>query len=155
MIAAGLNPGEPLPAAVTPVTAKLIVMGAAASRDWQPQHHDRAWAQGGAGLPDIIMNNYTQAGLVSRYVTDWTGPEGRIGRLTLAMKRPVCPGGELMFQGVIEAVLPTVHGHTWVDLAVALSCGEALATAAKVRVALPSTSQSPSPWRCPRTLWTP
>ena len=66
------------------------VLGATASRDWQPQHHDKDAAQR-AGLTDIIMNNYTQAGLISRYITDWSGPIGRIGRLKFRMRRPICP----------------------------------------------------------------
>ena len=51
--------GMKLPDLLLPVTRKLVSMGAAASRDWQPQHHDPDWARK-AGLPDIIMNNYTQ-----------------------------------------------------------------------------------------------
>ena len=92
--------GMKLPDLFLPVTRKLVSMGAAASRDWQPQHHDPDWARE-AGLPDIIMNNYTQAGLISRFVTDWSGPSGRIGRLRFAMRRPLCPVGNLTIRGAV------------------------------------------------------
>ena len=152
---AGLAIGARLPALRIPVSAKTIVMGAAASRDWQPQHHDSAWARQGAGLPDIIMNNYTQAGFLSRYLTDWSGPHGRIGRLKLRMRRPVCPGAEMVIEGVVEAMLATVNGFSWVDLSLSLTVEGEIATAAEARLALPANAQSPSPWRCPRALWAP
>lgn len=47
--------GGALPPLRRIVSARDITMGAAASRDWQPQHHDIAHAQG-MKLPDIIMN---------------------------------------------------------------------------------------------------
>jgi len=150
-----LTVGERLPDLRVPVTAKIIIMGASASRDWQPQHHDSAWARDGAGLPDIIMNNYTQAGFISRYITDWGGPNGRIGRLRFAMKRPICPGDDLLFEGVIDGVIPTLNGHSWVDVAVTVSTDGVLATSANVRLAMPSTASAPSPWRCPGALWAP
>ncbi|MDR3510977.1 MAG: MaoC/PaaZ C-terminal domain-containing protein [Caulobacteraceae bacterium] len=137
------------------MTAKTIIMGAAASRDWQPQHHDSAFARGEAGLPDVIMNNYTQAGFISRFVTDWSGPHGRIGRLKLRMRRPICPGVEMVVDGTVESVLATVNGFSWVDLAVVVGAGAETASLAEVRIALPATAQSPSPWACPPALWAP
>jgi acyl dehydratase len=152
---ASLSVGHRLPGLRVAVTAKTIIMGAVASRDWQPQHHDRGWARHEAGLPDIIMNNYTQAGFISRFITDWSGPHGRIGRLKFAMKRPIRPGDDLAFDGEIVGIIPTVSGFSWVDVAVRVSAAEALATTAQVRLALPSQATSPSPWRCPRQLWAP
>jgi acyl dehydratase len=151
----GLSVGARLPELRITTTAKVIIMGASASRDWQPQHHDTAWARDGAGLPDIIMNNYTQIGFVSRYITDWSGPNGRIGRLKLAMKRPVCPGDGLVFEGEVDGIIPTVNGFSWVDIAVRATVSDVLATSAQVRLALPANGGSPSPWRCSRTLWAP
>ncbi|MDR3509011.1 MAG: MaoC/PaaZ C-terminal domain-containing protein [Caulobacteraceae bacterium] len=151
----GLTVGARLPDLRIPISAKTIVMGAAASRDWQPQHHDSAWARDSAGLPDIIMNNYTQAGFFCRYVTDWSGPDGRIGRFKFAMKKPICPGDEILLQGVVEGVLPSVNGYSWVDIIIKALVDGALATSAEVRLALPNTASSPSPWRCARALWAP
>lgn len=151
----GLSVGARLPELRIEVTAKTIIMGASASRDWQPQHHDAAWARDGAGLPDIIMNNYTQAGFISRYITDWSGPDGRIGRLKFAMKRPICPGGTLLFEGEVEGLIPTINGFSWVDIAVRILDADVLATSANVRLALPTNAGSASPWRCSRALWAP
>ena len=63
---ANLMPGDPLPTLEVPVTARMIVSGAAASRDWQPQHHDHTWAVERAGTRDIFINTPTLAGWFER-----------------------------------------------------------------------------------------
>src|SRR5262249_14590538 len=69
--------GEELPPFALRVTATRIVAGAIASRDFMPVHHDRDYARA-QGAPDIFMNILTTNGYVSRYVTDWAGPEARL-----------------------------------------------------------------------------
>lgn len=146
--------GLRLPELALPLTRKLIVMGAAATRDWQPQHHDPDWAKE-AGLPDIIMNNYTQAGLISRFVTDWSGPMGRIGRLRFAMRRPVCPGGTATINGMVVDLSAEVDAMIWVEIDIEIAVDEKLVTTATAKLALPATARSRSPWHCPAMKWRP
>ncbi|WP_417593215.1 MaoC/PaaZ C-terminal domain-containing protein [Parasphingorhabdus sp.] len=146
--------GMRLPELALPLTRKLIIMGAAATRDWQPQHHDPDWARE-AGLPDIIMNNYTQAGLISRFVTDWSGPMGRIGRLRFAMRRPICPGGVATFNGMVVDVTAEQDGMIWVEIDIEVLVAEKTVTTATVKLALPATARAPSPWHCPAVKWHP
>lgn len=154
MDARSLKVGLPLPDVVVPVTRKMIIMGATASRDWQPQHHDPEHARN-AGLPDIIMNNYTQAGLISRYVTDWSGPEGRIGRLRFAMRRPICPAADVHFSGMIVDVASHGYPLCWVEVDIELKCQDRVVTTATARLALPREPGAPSPWRCSPADWKP
>ena len=147
--------GARLPELRVAVTPKMIVLGAIASRDWQPQHHDAGWATGSAGLPGIIMNNYTQAGWISRYVTDWCGERGRIGRLRFAMRHPVCPGDELVFSGVIKTMEPGNDAMFWLGIDVTLATVARSVTEASVRLALPASAQAPSVWRCAEARWRP
>ncbi|MDD3800420.1 MAG: hypothetical protein PHE36_14720, partial [Novosphingobium sp.] len=65
--------GERLLPVVRTVSARDIVMGAAASRDWQRQHHDIAYARE-MNLPDVIMNAPTQTGWLHAYAMSWAGP---------------------------------------------------------------------------------
>lgn len=146
--------GLRLPPLCLVITTRMIVMGATASRDWQPQHHDPA-AAAQANLPGIIMNNYAQAGLISRYVTDWTGPSGRIGRLRFAMKRPICPGSTARMQGVVVDMAPLGAHLLWAEIDLEITADDTLATMGSVRVALPSGPQAPSPWHCPPDDWKP
>jgi len=90
--------GEALPTLVKEVTATTIVAGAIASRDFAPIHHDFRAARK-AGLPDIIMNNITTGGLVGRYLTDWSGPEGEIKRMKFHLGSPCHPGDILTMTG--------------------------------------------------------
>lgn len=146
--------GDRLPQLLIEVTRKMIIAGATGSRDWQPQHHDKEAAQH-AGLPDIIMNNYTQAGLISRYVTDWSGPIGRIGRLRFSMRRPICPDSRVHFSGQVVSVEEDGDQIAWIQLDVAMKQGDTLLTSAAVRLAMPADASARSPWRCPPGEWRP
>ncbi len=137
------------------VTARTIIMGTAASRDWQPQHHDATWAVAHSGLPDIIMNNYTMAGWVSRYITDWSGPQGRIGRLSLQMKTPVCPGDELLFSGAMKSAEVMEPDIRWMAIAVELAVSNRVVATAAVRLAVPAVPGAASAWHCPPERWQP
>jgi acyl dehydratase len=152
---ADISAGLRLPPLHITVTAKIIVMGASASRDWQPQHHDSAWTKANLRLPDIIMNNYTQSGFISRYVTDWSGPQGRLGRLKFSMRKPVCPGHELTLAGTIQSIEPSSFGFFWIGIGVEMAVGEESVTSAHIRLALPLSSDAPSPWHCPSAQWKP
>jgi hypothetical protein len=77
-----ITEGHELPALDVPLTASVIVAGAIASRDFMPVHHDKGFANA-QGAPDIFMNILTTNGYVSRFVTDWAGPEAMVRRIAL------------------------------------------------------------------------
>ena len=56
------------------VTATTVVLGALATRDWRPMHHDKDFAVNRNGTQDIFLNTPNQAAWFERYLTDWTGP---------------------------------------------------------------------------------
>ena len=149
-----LEAGYQLPAFSVTVTPKMVIMGATASRDWQPLHHDADWARQEAGLPNIILNNYTQAGWLCRYLTDWTGPEGRIGRMKFSMRNPICPGDTAVFSGTITGVARE-NTLLWLDIDLAILVADKKATKGSARLALPASPDAPSPWRYPDDLWAP
>jgi len=90
--------GDELPVFELPVTSTVIVAGAIASRDFMPAHHDPAFARG-HGAPDIFMNILTTNGYVSRFVTDWTGPEAMVKSIKIRLGAPAIPGKALRFSG--------------------------------------------------------
>ena len=71
---AAIAVGDELPPFELNVTSTVIVAGAIASRDFMPAHHDPVFARA-QGAPDMFMNILTTNGYVSRFVTDWAGPE--------------------------------------------------------------------------------
>tara|TARA_R110002072_G_scaffold50399_1_gene135804 strand:+ start:636 stop:1142 length:507 start_codon:yes stop_codon:yes gene_type:complete len=149
-----LAAGDKLPGRLIRITRKLIIMGATSSRDWQPIHHDAEWARERAGLPDIIMNNYTQAGWLSQYLTSWGGAQARIARMGFSMRSPLCPGDEAVLSA--EVVSVTDAGDIrWVELSLAIQVGERVATTASAKLALPGSEQQRSPWELTGAAWRP
>jgi acyl dehydratase len=101
--------GQELPPLDVPLTVSLIVGGAIASRDYTPVHHDRSAAQA-QGLSDVIMNILTTNGYVSRFVTDWAGPDARVRGLEVKLGGPNLPGDTMKMTGkVISAKGGTVE----------------------------------------------
>ena len=75
-----VSAGLELPELGYDVTATTVILGALATRDWRPMHHDKDFAIDRNGVKDIFMNTPNLAAWFERYVTDWTGPKGRLGR---------------------------------------------------------------------------
>ncbi len=93
--------GDELPTFDLQVTSTVIVAGAIASRDFMPAHHDREFARA-QGAPDLFMNILTTNGYVSRFVTDWAGPEAMIRRIAIRLGAPAIPGQPLRFSGQVS-----------------------------------------------------
>jgi acyl dehydratase len=119
--AADVNVGDTLPELVIDITATTVVGGALATRDFTPVHHDRAHAQS-QGLSDIIMNTMTTNGFVSRFVTDWTGPDTIIKGISIKLGAPNYPGDTMKMTGTVAAkeddgtiTIDVVGSNSWGD----------------------------------------
>ena len=99
----GVAVGDELPAFELAVTSTVIVAGAIASRDFMPAHHDAGFARG-QGAPDLFMNIMTTNGYVSRFVTDWAGPEAMLRSIKIRLGAPAVPGKPLRFSGRVTRV---------------------------------------------------
>jgi len=146
--------GDVLPVLSYPVTATTVVLGAMASRDWRPMHHDKDFAVQRNGLRDIFLNTPNQAAWFERYVTDWTGPHGRLGRVTFRMKGSVFPGDTMELHGVVDDTTVDEVGCGWAELSVVLRVGEEEKTTGSLRVALPM-DEADNPWRRHGDQWRP
>jgi acyl dehydratase len=96
-----VKPGDVLPSLPIDLTVSLIVAGAVASQDYTPVHHDKLAAQA-AGMQDVFMNILTTNGLVSRFVTDWAGPDARITNLSVKLGTPNLPGDTMTLTGSVR-----------------------------------------------------
>ncbi len=99
---AEVNIGDKLPELDIDVTSGLIVSGALATRDFEPVHHDKAVAQS-TGLPDVFMNILTSQGLMTRFATDWSGPEAVVRSLDIKLGAPNVPGMVMKITGEVTA----------------------------------------------------
>jgi acyl dehydratase len=146
--------GESLPELGCDVTATTVILGALASRDTRPMHHDRDFAQKRNGVRDIFMNTPNQAAWFERYVTDWTGPRGRLGRMKFRMRDSVFPGDQMVFRGSVDSVEVDEVGCAWANLDVQLTVDDEPMTTCAVRVALPATDDD-NPWQRRGDEWRP
>ena len=136
------------------VTSTTIVLGALATRDWRPMHHDYHFAVERNGVKDIFMNAPNQAAWFERYLTDWTGPTGRPARMAFRMKGSVFPGDTMVLAGTVAKVEVDDAGCGFVDVDVTLSVDGDAKTVCSARLAVP-TSDDDNPWARRGKEWRP
>lgn len=147
--------GDALPELVVEVTATTVVLGALASRDWRPMHHDYEFAVNRQGTQNIFLNTPNQAAWFERYLTDWSGPTGRLGKMTFHMSDSVFPGDVMRLSATVASTSVDETGVGWVDLDVLLTTGEGhTCTTCTARIALP-TDENDNPWRRRGDQWKP
>ena len=146
--------GEELPVLVYEVSATTVVLGALATRDWRPMHHDKDFAVYRNGTQDIFLNTPNQAAWFERYLTDWTGPHGRLGWVRFRMKGSVFPGDTMTFSGIVESADVDSTGCGFVTVGVTLSVDGDAKTTCTARIALPRSS-SDNPWERRADSWRP
>ena len=62
----------------------------------------------GKGAKDIFLNILSTGGLVGKYMTDWSGPEGELKKMTIKLGATVFPGDTLTSGG--KVVRKSVEG---------------------------------------------
>lgn len=130
--------GEVLPEVVVPVTLRLCVHDAAATRDYFPGHHDRDYAQA-QNARDTYLNTMYFHGLVDRVVTDWTGPGGTIISRRLRMMAPVCIGDVIRTHAVVVEHRPDPEtGGQVVDVTVDVRSEHGTGASALVSCRIPN-----------------
>jgi len=146
--------GEELTTLAYPVTATTVVLGALAARDWRPMHHDKDFAINRNGTRDIFLNTPNQAAWFERFVTDWTGPYGRLRRMTFRMLGSIFPGDTMVFTGVVTDTGVDGTGCGWVGVDIAVSVEGDAKTTCAARVALP-VDDDDNPWTRRGEQWQP
>jgi hypothetical protein len=117
-------------------------------------HHDKDFAVERNGIQNIFLNTPNQAAWLERYITDWTGPHGRLGRIRFRMSGSVFPGDTMVFSGEVEKTGVGEDGCGWVDLALTLKVGDVIATTATAHVAIPVDAND-NPWSREADNWHP
>ena len=94
-----IQEGDELPVKTRNITRVDVIAMAFAARDFLPPLHiDHEVAQA-AGLKDINVNMIATGGLIGKYLTDWSGPEGRLKRMKYNLSNSVYPGDSLTQTG--------------------------------------------------------
>lgn len=154
LLATAVGAGQELPPLRVDVTATTIVLGALASRDWRPMHHDKDFAVERNGVKNIFVNTPNFQAWFERYLTDWTGPMGRLGRMSFKMKKSVFPGDQMTFAGLVAGTSTDATGCRWVDVDLAVSVAGEVTTEGRARIALPADAGD-NPWARKGPQWKP
>src|SRR5262245_9757907 len=117
-------------------------------------HHDHDFAVNRNGTRDIFLNTPNQAAWFERYLTDWTGPRGRLGRMKFRMKGSVFPGDTMVLAGTVEHTAIDDTGCGWATGLVRLTGDDGLKTRRKARIALP-VHEGDNPWNRKGDEWAP
>ena len=149
-----VSAGDELPRLDYDVSATTVVLGALATRDWRPMHHDKDFAVNRNGTQDIFLNTPNQAAWFERYLTDWSGPHGRLARVTFRMKGSVFPGDTMTLEGVVCATEVDDSGCGFATVDVTLSVDGDVKTTCTARLALPRAADD-NPWARQGTQWRP
>jgi hypothetical protein len=149
-----MNAGDTLPPLEYDVTATTVVLGALATRDWRPMHHDHDFAVNRNGTQDIFLNTPNLAAWFERYITDWTGPKGRLGRITFRIRDSIFPGNTMRFTGTVSGTEVDDTGCTWASLEIAVHADDRLACSCTARVAVPADDND-NPWARKGENWKP
>jgi len=145
---------DQLPPLSYDVTATTVVLGAFGGRDWRPMHHDHQFAVERNGVRDIFLNTTAEAAFFERYITDWTGPTGRLGRLGFNMRSPVFPGETMKITGTVTNVETDHTGCGWATVEFALTVADDARATGTARVAIPTTADD-NPWARRGERWQP
>jgi acyl dehydratase len=154
LLAGDVTPGDRLPPLSYDVTATTIVLGALAARDWRPMHHDHDFAVNRNGTQDIFVNTPNLAAWFERYLTDWAGPHGRLGRMQFRMLGSIFPKDTMTFEGTVDDVITDEAGCSWAVVSVLVSVDGDVKTSCVARLALPADTND-NPWRRRGDQWTP
>jgi acyl dehydratase len=137
-----VNERQSLPPLSLPITLARCVMAAAGTRDIFPIHYDRDVARQ-ANARDVFVNTMFMQALLSRFLTDWSGPRGTVRKLGMRMQDMNGPGDTITVTGTL--IKKYVHeGAHLVDLDILCSNQRGRTTIAWGTMALPLRSSPPA-----------
>jgi acyl dehydratase len=109
-----------------------LIRAAQGTRHPVPMHTDKTYAVA-AGNRDAYFSTLWQAGVLGRYITDWSGPKGQLTELDFTMLDNIGPGDQITVDGYVTS---KSGGIVSVDILMGTQRG--ITTKAIARVGLPS-----------------
>jgi hypothetical protein len=98
--AGDINVGDQLTPMNISLTPTIVASTAIASRDFMPVHHDKDYALK-QFAPDIFLNILSSNGFVSKFLTDWAGPQAWVKKINIKLGVPAVPNQVLKFTGAV------------------------------------------------------
>jgi hypothetical protein len=115
----------------------------------------------GESLPEVrhevtgrVLDMVTQAAWFERGLTDWTGPAGRPGWMTVGTQTPVVVGDVMTMSGRVRRAEVDATGCGWVDVDIRLTVGGRARSRGSARIAVP-VAPDDNPWDRRGDRWRP
>jgi len=130
--------GQDIPTSYTlKLDATRFVLQVSGTQDYYPVHHDRDFARS-QGVPDIFMNTGFLTAATGRLLTDWMGPEGRLCKYRIEMRRMNLLGDTMTVKGKVTGKYLRegkhyVEADLWCE-----TDGQGITTPCKATLLLPS-----------------
>jgi acyl dehydratase len=132
-----VDEGSEIPTVSLEVNRNRIMMIACATRDIFPLHHDADFARAAGYKAPAATTAFLQ-GLLGRCLTDWTGPTGKIRKLSLTLNAPSYAGDTISASGQVARKYRE-NGEHRVDCELAVVNQDGAATVnAQATVIIPS-----------------
>lgn len=118
-----------------------FILQVSGTQDWYPVHHDREFARS-QGVPDIFLNTGFLTAATGRLITDWIGPEGRLKKYSIQMRKMNFLGETLHVRGrvthkYIQNNDHVVEADVWCE-----TDGQGVTTPCTATVVLPSKKET-------------
>ncbi|MTD44478.1 acyl dehydratase [Conexibacter sp. W3-3-2] len=104
------------PQRIGPITRTDIVRYAGAGGDFNPIHHDEAFARA-AGSDGVFAMGLLSGGIVAARLARWAGPEN-VASYRVRFTGQVWPGDELLLTGDVDGVAVTLQARRGDDVVV-------------------------------------
>lgn len=134
-VTGGWNAGDRLEPLSLELTLRRAVQAVAATRDYNPHHHDEKFARE-IGAQGIFFNTMFLQGFVGRAATEWFGNDAFPRRLEIAMRGQNYVDRTLTAEGTVVAARES-NGCRLVDVEGMLATEDGPTTGVKLTVQLP------------------
>lgn len=105
-----VNVGDDIPKVSLQLTRDRMVMIVCATRDIFPLHHDNEFARSMGYKAAAVPIAFLQ-GLLGRCLTDWTGPTGKIRKISLTLISPNYQGDTITVAGKVTRKYADADNH--------------------------------------------
>ncbi|MEM9255387.1 MAG: MaoC family dehydratase N-terminal domain-containing protein [Pseudomonadota bacterium] len=109
--------GDTMPRLLMPITVTRCVFMASASRDFAPQHHNTWYCHNKSRTREMFLGTHFNLGMLSRFMTDYGGPDSVVHRIQLQMRRTIGAGEDYIMTGQVTRKWER-DGHKLVDLSI-------------------------------------
>ena len=134
-----VDEGTELPELTMPITFTRCVYLASATRDFSPQHSNPTYARERSKTKDVFLNTPFNMGIVSRFMTDWAGPDATLKKMKVSMRGNACAGDDMIVTGSITKKY-VEDGEHLIDADVLISTQDGPVTPCTATVSLLSRS---------------